>query len=130
MSDIMLVSHNDMMMRGYLNVAMALLATDYKDPPISVRERERERDGQMDGTQKYVVRRLTPAQCGRLQGFPDGWTDDVKGSDASRYKLWGNGMCLPVILYCQAGMVDILKQRKLQEWVDSWLGGDDSEDNS
>jgi DNA (cytosine-5)-methyltransferase 1 len=54
---------------------------------------------------KYIVRRLTPSECERLQGFPDGWTDigeyiDTKGkkcktSDASRYKALGNSIALP-----------------------------------
>ena len=54
---------------------------------------------------KYIVRRLTPLECERLQGFPDGWTDigeyiDTKGkkgksSDASRYKALGNSIALP-----------------------------------
>jgi DNA (cytosine-5)-methyltransferase 1 len=54
---------------------------------------------------KYIVRRLTPLECERLQGFPDRWTDigeftDTKGkrcktSDASRYKALGNSIALP-----------------------------------
>lgn len=54
----------------------------------------------------YVVRRLTPLECERLQGFPDGWTDigdwkDSKGklhkgdSDAPRYKALGNSIAIP-----------------------------------
>ena len=53
----------------------------------------------------YVVRRLTPLECERLQGYPDGWTDigewtDTKGkrcktSDAARYKALGNSIALP-----------------------------------
>ena len=53
----------------------------------------------------YIVRRLTPLECERLQGFPDGWTDigeyiDSKGkkrqaSDAARYKALGNSIALP-----------------------------------
>ena len=43
----------------------------------------------------YVVRRLTPLECCRLQGFPDWWTDDVEGSDTAKYKMWGNGIALP-----------------------------------
>jgi DNA (cytosine-5)-methyltransferase 1 len=51
---------------------------------------------------RYVVRRLTPVECERLQGFPDGWTDvpDVDGkpmSDAQRYKQLGNSMAVPVM---------------------------------
>ena len=44
---------------------------------------------------KYIVRRLTPMECGRLQGFPDWWTDGVPGSDSNVYKMWGNGIALP-----------------------------------
>ena len=57
-----------------------------------------------------VVRRLTPLECERLQGFPDGWTNigawvDVKGkirkeaSDAARYKALGNSIALPPWFY-------------------------------
>lgn len=52
-----------------------------------------------------VVRRLTPLECERLQGYPDGWTDigewvDSKGkkhkdSDSPRYKALGNSIALP-----------------------------------
>ena len=55
--------------------------------------------------QKQTVRRLTPLECERLQGFPDGWTDigewiDSKGkkhdsSDSARYKALGNSIALP-----------------------------------
>jgi DNA (cytosine-5)-methyltransferase 1 len=44
---------------------------------------------------KYLVRRLTPLECCRLQGFPDWWEDGVEGSDSARYKMWGNGIALP-----------------------------------
>ena len=44
---------------------------------------------------KYIVRRLTPLECCRLQGFPDWWCDDVEGSDSAQYRLWGNGIALP-----------------------------------
>ena len=54
---------------------------------------------------KYIVRRLTPLECERLQGYPDGWTDigewtDYKGkvhktSDAARYKALGNSIAIP-----------------------------------
>lgn len=44
---------------------------------------------------KYILRRLTPTECARLQGFPDWWTDGVSGSDSAKYKMWGNGIALP-----------------------------------
>lgn len=40
------------------------------------------------------VRRLTPTECERLQGFPDGWTEGQ--SDAQRYKQLGNAVAVPV----------------------------------
>ena len=56
-------------------------------------------------TSNTVVRRLTPTECERLQGFPDGWTDigewtDTKGkvhkpADSPRYKALGNSIAIP-----------------------------------
>ena len=68
------------------------LARQYKDPPCVL-------------TQDYIVRRLTPRECERLQGFPDDWTlleswTDANGkvhgnSDSARYKALGNSIGLP-----------------------------------
>lgn len=41
------------------------------------------------------VRRLTPTECERLQGFPDGWT--AGQADGPRYRQLGNAVCVPVI---------------------------------
>lgn len=54
---------------------------------------------------KYIVRRLTPLECCRLQGFPDDYLDGVEGSDLVKYKLWGNGMALPNMLHVMQGIV-------------------------
>ena len=54
----------------------------------------------------YIVRRLTPLECCLLQGFPDWWEDGVDGSDSARYKMWGNGMALPCVLYVTEGITD------------------------
>lgn len=89
----------------------------------------------------YKVRRLTPTECGRLQGFPDRWCDDIaiedptqvdvdrwRGifaevgkeksdkqitrflknphSDSAEYKMWGNGMALPCVLYVMEGLAE------------------------
>ena len=49
----------------------------------------------LGGQQQFVgVRRLTPTECERLQGFPDGWTDGQ--SDSTRYKQLGNAVAVPV----------------------------------
>lgn len=53
---------------------------------------------------KYIVRRLTPLECCRLQGFPGCWTDGVEGSDSAKYKMWGNGMALPNMLHVMRGI--------------------------
>lgn len=97
---------------------------------------------------KYVVRRLTPTECARLQGFPDKWSgietydamtddeyafwlnvrktyDEVSGrkykdytkaqilrwrnglhTDASEYKMWGNGIALPCAEFIMEGIVE------------------------
>ena len=41
------------------------------------------------------IRRLTPIECERLQGFPDNWTDEQ--SDTQRYKQCGNAVSVPVV---------------------------------
>lgn len=58
------------------------------------------------------VRRLTPTECGRLQGMPDWWCEDVPHSDSAEYKLWGNGMALPNVLYVMEGVVALLLTKK------------------
>lgn len=52
----------------------------------------------------YTLRRLTPLECMRLQGMPDWWLDGVKGSEAAKYKLAGNRMALPNVLYILEGI--------------------------
>ncbi|MDR3243446.1 MAG: DNA cytosine methyltransferase [Elusimicrobiota bacterium] len=44
---------------------------------------------------ELAVRRLTPVECERLQGFPDGWTDGF--SDTQRYKMLGNAVSVPIV---------------------------------
>ena len=117
------------------NLANTLVATDYKDPPTVAEEPQ------------YIIRRLTPTECARLQGFPDWWCDDlgtenpteediaywsevfenhrkIMGtstkpktekqiikwlkdpySDAAEYKMWGNGVALPNVVFVLSGIV-------------------------
>ena len=117
-------------------LANTLVATDYKDPPIV-----------NDNAPSYIVRRLTPIECARLQGFPDWWCshleteepteNDIKfwsevfethrevigkstkpksekqitkwlkdpHSDSAEYKLWGNGVALPNVVFVLSGIV-------------------------
>lgn len=73
----------------------------------------------MEDDMNAVVRRLTPLECERLQGYPDGWTDigdwtDSKGklhkgeSDSPRYKALGNSIALPFWEWMAARMVSHL----------------------
>ncbi|MBF0714958.1 DNA (cytosine-5-)-methyltransferase [Gemelliphila palaticanis] len=109
------------------NEVGTLVSSDYKDPPI-ICERN------------FNIRRLTPKECGRLQGFPDDWCDNLSinnpseeeiefwrkvfeehriinnkiksktdkqikkwlenpYSDSAQYKMWGNGVALPCVIY-------------------------------
>lgn len=111
--------------------ADALVATDYKCPPVVNAD--------------WRVRMIMPVECARLQGFPDWWTDgltdsepsdaevrkwqgifdeycDINGkkrktasqirkwlmtepTDAAKYKMWGNGVALPCVVFVLAGIV-------------------------
>ena len=56
--------------------------------------------GKSDGMATFygsAVRRLTPVECERLQGFPDGYTDVPGASDSARYAALGNSMAVPVL---------------------------------
>lgn len=69
---------------------------------------------------RWIVRRLTPTECERLQGYPDGWTDlgewiDSRGkahkdADTPRYKALGNSIALPQWYYVLGGISDRLPE--------------------
>lgn len=72
-----------------------------------------------------VVRRLTPLECERLQGYPDGWTDigewtDSKGkkhkdADSPRYRALGNSIALPYWAWMAGRMVNELRKDGVTE---------------
>lgn len=78
--------------------ASTMKSRDYKDATDLITEKETK-------NLRWIVRRLTPLEDERLQGFPDGWTDigdwidengkKHKASDAARYKALGNSIALP-----------------------------------
>ena len=153
------------------NLANTLVASDYKDPPIvggrsygfypqmkaeCVAFTEEKSGCLVNGTnpgyqngvvdEDYIVRRLTPTECARLQGFPDWWCDDLgtpeptdediafwrdvfsthakalgkdirpksdsqirkwlmdPHSDSAEYKMWGNGVALPNVVFVLSGI--------------------------
>lgn len=51
-----------------------------------------------------LIRRLTPLECERLQGFPDFWTELPGASDSSRYKALGNSVAIPCVEYIMRGI--------------------------
>lgn len=55
-----------------------------------------------------LIRRLTPLECERLQGFPDGWTDIPGASDSARYKALGNSVAIPCVDYVLRGIALVL----------------------
>lgn len=118
--------------------ANTLVASDWKDPPLV--------NDLLNDEPVYIVRRLTPVECARLQGFPDWWCADLaipdptdeeiafwmevwetwrqitnpKGkpktekqirkwladpyTDSAEYKLWGNGISLPIPYFVLSGI--------------------------
>lgn len=56
-----------------------------------------------------AVRRLTPVECERLQGFPDNWTLlDDRTPDGPRYKALGNAVSVPVIEYIGRRIMEVM----------------------
>ena len=83
--------------------------------------------------QNMIVRRLTPMECERLQGYPDGWTDigewtDSKGkkhqtSDTSRYKALGNSIALPFWYWMMQNMAEYLPEKPTLGSLFDGIGG-------
>ena len=116
----------------------AIRSRDYKDPNIVCYDARGNGDGKTSPTitgdhygritdytsviiekiTRWIVLRLTPTECERLQGYPDGWTDlgewvDSKGkahkaADTPRYKALGNSIALPQWYYVLGGIADRL----------------------
>ena len=56
---------------------------------------------------RRLIRRLTPLECERLQGFPDHWTDIPGASDSARYKALGNSVAIPCVDFVLRGKMCI-----------------------
>jgi DNA (cytosine-5)-methyltransferase 1 len=135
--------------------AETLVASDYKDSPTitygldraSFNQGENAKfdfsiDEEKTGPQvarepgavfNSIVRRLTPLECERLQGFPDYWTDigdwvDSKGkkhkgeSDSPRYKALGNSIALPFWQWMAEKMVKYVDEQTMASLFDG-IGG-------
>ena len=62
------------------------------------------------GKNRKLIRRLTPLECERLQGFPDGWTNIPGGSDSARYKALGNSVAIPCVDFVMRGIAYFLQR--------------------
>ena len=58
--------------------------------------------------ERRLIPRLTPLECERLQGFPDGWTDMPGASDSARYKALGNSVAIPCVDFVLRGIAYFL----------------------
>ena len=82
--------------------------------------------------ERYIVRRLTPTECERLQGYPDGWTDigewtDTKGkkhkpADSPRYKALGNSIAIPPWLFVLSRLNEYCEEKTMASLFDG-IGG-------
>lgn len=82
---------------------------------------------------RWIVRRLTPTECERLQGFPDGWTDigdwvNAKGkrhkaADGPRYKALGNSIALPQWWWLTCKMAQFLPEHATLGSLFDGIGG-------
>ncbi len=83
-------------------------ATEERTPTL------RKNGGGMAAGVGSTVRRLTPLECERLMGFPDGWTDipwnkKDHAPDSRRYAACGNGVVSPVAYWIGARLAEVLK---------------------
>ncbi len=91
--------HKDATDLVYQKTVGALTSSDRKGP-----------NSQYVGQDKLVVehprliRRLTPLECERLQGFPDGWTALPGASDSARYRALGNSVAIPCVEFVMRGI--------------------------
>ena len=97
--------------------APTLATTHYGEPAVLPSNQHSPKSTPLS---KPVVRRLTPLECTRLQGFPDGWVDigdwvdtngkNHKDSDSAKYKALGNSICLPYWNWLAGRMCEQLRK--------------------
>lgn len=87
------------------SVASTESARQHKDATDLVLQPEKE-------NRPLLIRRLTPLECERLQGFPDGWTGVPGASDSHRYKALGNSVAIPCVEFILRGITMTIKLEK------------------
>jgi DNA (cytosine-5)-methyltransferase 1 len=82
---------------------------DENEPSYTLTSSSQARHGVVTVAEKEsMVRRLTPLECERLQGFPDGWTEGQ--TDGHRYKQLGNAVAVPVVEWIISRMVEQINE--------------------
>lgn len=99
--DIYTMSKNSHFTKADKNISSSLVATDYKDPPL---------------VNQKLVRRLTPKECGRLQGFPDYWCDNLEIENPTDEDLafWKE-------VFDKDAEIKGLKKKKTDKQILKWL---------
>ena len=99
--DIYTMSKNSHFTKADKNISSYLVATDYKDPPL---------------VNQKLVRRLTPKECGRLQGFPDYWCDDlgIENPTDEDVSFWRE-------VFDKDAEIKGLKKKKTDKQILKWL---------
>ena len=65
-----------------------------------------------DRQHAQLIRRLTPLECERLQGFPDDWTNIPGASDSARYRALGNSVAIPCVEFIMRSLVKVAEMEK------------------
>ncbi len=86
-----------------------------KQPASGEASEENKNNNEKNSSIIKLVRRLTPLECERLQGFPDGWTDIPKATDSPRYKGLGNSVAVPCVDFIMRGIAYFLRKFKQEE---------------
>ena len=82
------------------NIASTQSARQAKDATDLVVEPDRQH--------AQLIRRLTPLECERLQGFPDGWTNIPGASDSARYRALGNSVAIPCVEFIMKSLNEVV----------------------
>ena len=91
------------------NIASTQSARQAKDATDLVVEPDRQH--------AQLIRRLTPLECERLQGFPDGWTNIPGASDSARYRALGNSVAIPCVEFIMKSLREVTELEAEKEQI-------------
>ena len=91
------------------NIASTQSARQAKDATDLVVESDRQ--------YAQLIRRLTPLECERLQGFPDGWTNIPGASDSARYRALGNSVAIPCVEFIMKSLREVTELEAEKEQI-------------